>query len=210
MKKLLSSVFILITFATLATNALANSPSTTSSLVANAQPTFPIRAAFYYPWFPEAWKQQGIYPYTRFTPSLNYYDLSDQATIRKHIDAMQYGNIDAGIVSWWGPGTRSDSRVPTILSASSGNPFRWGFYHEQESQGDPSVASIQADLTYLRELLWQQPQRAARRWTLRGVRVFRWQRRLWNGGPLETCQHRRRLCRTQGVCGLQELRQPTG
>ena len=157
MKKLLSSVFILITFATLATNALAFTPSTTSSLVANAQPTYPIRAAFYYPWFPEAWKQQGIYPYTRFTPSLNYYDSSDQATIRKHIDAMQYGNIEAGIVSWWGPGTRSDSRVPTILSASSGNPFRWGFYHEQESLGDPSVASIQADLTYLRDSYGNNP-----------------------------------------------------
>ena len=121
------------------------------------QPTYPIRAAFYYPWFPEAWKQQGIYPYTRYTPSLNYYDSTDQATIRKHIDAMQYGNIEAGIVSWWGIGTRSDSRVPTILSASSGNSFRWAFYHEQESQGDPSVASLQADLTYLRDSYGNNP-----------------------------------------------------
>src|SRR6185295_17738033 len=24
------------------------------------QPRFPIRAAFYYPWFPEAWRQRGI------------------------------------------------------------------------------------------------------------------------------------------------------
>src|SRR5262249_12568435 len=26
------------------------------------QPSFPIRAAFYYPWFPEAWTQGGVYP----------------------------------------------------------------------------------------------------------------------------------------------------
>ena len=37
------------------------------------QPGFPIRAAFYYPWFPEGWNQQGYNPFTNYHPSLGYY-----------------------------------------------------------------------------------------------------------------------------------------
>ncbi|RPJ26412.1 MAG: hypothetical protein EHM33_11625, partial [Chloroflexi bacterium] len=43
-------------------------------VVADTQPSFPIRAAFYYPWFPEAWDQRAINPYTNYTPSLGFYD----------------------------------------------------------------------------------------------------------------------------------------
>ena len=45
------------------------------------QPTFPIRAAFYYPWFPEAWNQQGFNPFTNYTPTLGFYDSSSSSTI---------------------------------------------------------------------------------------------------------------------------------
>ena len=34
----------------------------------DSQPSFPIRAAFYYPWFPQAWNQQGFNPFTNYTP----------------------------------------------------------------------------------------------------------------------------------------------
>ena len=36
-----------------------------SSTPRPSQPGFPIRAAFYYPWFPEAWRQSGLSPFTR-------------------------------------------------------------------------------------------------------------------------------------------------
>jgi hypothetical protein len=44
--------------------------------------------------------------------------------------------------------------VNTILNAtaSSSNPnFRWGFYYENESQGDPAVAQLQSDLSYFKK-----------------------------------------------------------
>src|SRR5437870_9320214 len=44
--------------------------TTTTRPGIDLQPAFPIRAAFYYPWFPEAWNQRGITPYSNFTPSL--------------------------------------------------------------------------------------------------------------------------------------------
>ena len=36
------------------------------------QPPSPIRAAFYYPWFPEAWSIGGAGPYTEYTPALGH------------------------------------------------------------------------------------------------------------------------------------------
>jgi hypothetical protein len=115
------------------------------------QPSLPVRAAFYYPWFPEAWKQQGMDPFTQYHPSLGFYDSSASATIHAHIQAMQYGGIQVGISSWWGAGTRSDNRVSTILGNTAGSSFRWTLYYEQESQGDPTVSQIASDLRYIRD-----------------------------------------------------------
>jgi hypothetical protein len=111
----------------------------------------PLRAAFYYPWFSPAWTQLGIFPYTKYTPSLGYYDAGDFNVIRQHIQAMQYGNISAGIASWWGQGQYTDARIPDLLAASEETGFQWAIYYEQESQGDPSVSQLTADLTYLRD-----------------------------------------------------------
>lgn len=117
----------------------------------DAQPTFPIRAAFYYPWFPQAWTQQGIYPFTNYTPSLGFYNGSELNIVQKHIAAMQYGGIQAGIASWWGVGTHTDGRIAILLQAAASTPFRWALYHEQESQGNPTVSELRADLTYIRD-----------------------------------------------------------
>ena len=53
--------------------------------LSSAQPVAPIRAAFFYPWFPEAWDQSGINPFTQFTPSLGFYDSENLATIDQEI-----------------------------------------------------------------------------------------------------------------------------
>jgi hypothetical protein len=129
----------------------------TSQPGADWQPTFPIRAAFYYPWFPEAWTQQGIYPYTNYTPVLGYYDSTNLTTVKKHIDMMQYGNIQAGIASWWGQGSQTDTKIAGLLSAAAGTNFRWALYYENESQGDPSASQIQSDLTYIRDHYGKDP-----------------------------------------------------
>jgi hypothetical protein len=113
--------------------------------------SFPVRATFYYPWFPHAWTQGGVYPYTNYEPSLGYYDGGDSANIRKHLAAMQYGGIEMGIASWWGVGEHTDKRIPALLSASAGTGFRWSLYYEDEGFGNPSVEQLRADLTYIRD-----------------------------------------------------------
>ena len=128
-------------------------PSATATLPPGEyQPGFPIRAVFYYPWFPEAWNQQGYNPFTNYTPSLGFYDSSSVSIIQNHISALTYGNINASILSWWGQGSQTDQRVATILGATPGssNPhFRWSIYYENESLGDPTVTQIQNDLQYI-------------------------------------------------------------
>lgn len=127
------------------------SPSPLPSITRTVQKLTPIRAAFYYPWFPEAWTQKGISPFTNYHPSLGSYDGSDPAIIRQHIAAMQYGRIDVGIASWWGPDTPTDRRMPALLKAAGGTDFHWAVYYEAEGQGNPSPGQITSDLIYLRD-----------------------------------------------------------
>jgi hypothetical protein len=128
-----------------------NSSQTPPPIASSSNVTFPVRAAFYYPWFPNAWKQGEIAPYTNYQPSLGYYDGGDAAVIRTQIDAMQYGGISLGIASWWGIGEHTDARIPALLSASAGTGFRWALYYEDEGSANPSVDQIRADLTYIRD-----------------------------------------------------------
>ncbi len=132
-------------------------PTATTPSSSDWQPAFPIRAAFYYPWFPEAWEQQGIYPYTNYTPTLGYYSARDLNIVKQHITMMQYGHIDAAIASWWGQGDHTDAKVAGLLSASAGTNFRWSLYYENESTGDPSVTQIRSDLTYIRDRYGNNP-----------------------------------------------------
>src|SRR5512138_1825196 len=124
---------------------------------ADSQPSFPIRAAFYYPWFPEAWDQHNINPYTNYNPSLGFYDGASQTVIQQQIGAMQYGGIQAGIASWWGQGSDTDLKMPALLQAAAGTSFRWSVYYEAESTGNPSAAQITSDLTYLRDRYGNDP-----------------------------------------------------
>ena len=124
--------------------------STPGASGSDSQPSFPIRAAFYYPWFPEAWDQSGINPYTNYHPSLGFYNGADLNIIKHHIADMQYGNIQTGIASWWGQGSQTDGKVNTLLSAAAGTSFRWGLYYEAEGSSNPSASQITSDLTYIK------------------------------------------------------------
>lgn len=118
---------------------------------------FPVRAAFYYPWYPHAWRQGDIFPYTNFEPSLGYYDGAAAAVIRQQIAAMQYGGITLGIASWWGIGQHTDARIPALLAGAAGTAFRWALFHEGEGGADPSVAQIEADLRHIRDRYGNHP-----------------------------------------------------
>jgi phosphatidylinositol-3-phosphatase len=111
--------------------------------------TGPVRAAFYYPWFPEAWNQSGLNPYTHYHPSLGFYDGSASPVVESQIAAMQYAGLSTGIASWWGQGSRTDGRIATLLSSAAGTGFRWTLYYEPEGQGDPAPATISGDLGYI-------------------------------------------------------------
>ena len=78
-------------------NPTATQPNPTATQAGDIQPGFPIRAMFFYPWFPEAWNQQGFNPFTNYTPSLGFYDSSSLSIIRSQINSMTYGNISAAI-----------------------------------------------------------------------------------------------------------------
>jgi len=130
----------------------AEADSTPPRIVDGGQPSFPIRAAFYYQWFPEGWRQGGVFPFTAYTPSLGLYDSGAAATIKSHIESMRFGNIAAAIVSWWGPNEKAEqSRVPALLAgAGEADPaFRIALYYEKEGTADPSVAELKDDLDYI-------------------------------------------------------------
>lgn len=128
---------------------LTLAPSPPPGTTAAWQPRFPVRGAFYYPWFPEAWQQEGFDPFTRFSPALGYYDSRSRHVISTHISEMRYAGLEVGIASWWGPGERTDARVPALLAGAAGRRFRWTLYYEREGTSDPSPRTIAEDLAYI-------------------------------------------------------------
>ena len=118
-----------------------------------AQPVFPIRAAFYYAWYPEAWWRDPLFPYSRFHPSLDYYSAADARVVRDHTNALLYAHLTAGIYSWWGADgyPPTDLRFWRYLAAARTTPLRWAIYYEREGYADPSVDRIRADLEYIRD-----------------------------------------------------------
>jgi hypothetical protein len=130
---------------------MPNSPSGASL------PDFPIRATFYYPWYPETWKVGD--EVVRNTPLSGKYHSNDTNLIRRHLADMHYAGLDAAISSWWGPDHYSDNRLRAILGETTGAglPLRWAVYYELESTGDPSTSTLVEHLKYIRSTLASNP-----------------------------------------------------
>ncbi|MEA2544984.1 MAG: hypothetical protein QOI09_257 [Chloroflexota bacterium] len=111
--------------------------------------TLPIRAAFYYGWYPEAWAQQEAPAYTNFHPTSGAYDSSNPATLAEQIGSMRYGGISAGLASWWGQGTRTDGRMAQLLAAARDTGLSWAINDGLEETGDPDVAQLTSALQYI-------------------------------------------------------------
>jgi hypothetical protein len=123
------------------------------------QPSFPIRTTFYYAWYPEAWTRNGVFPYSKYLPSLSFYSADDAEVVHDQTAAMEYAHLDASVYSWWGiggPGS-TDSRFWRYLAAARTTPFRWAIYYEREGYGDPSVEQIRSDLEYVRDRYASKP-----------------------------------------------------
>ncbi len=70
---------------------------------------------------------------------------------------MVYAGMDAGIASWWGQGSRTDTRIGALLSRAAGKPFQWALYYEREGSSDPTATTIAADLAYVKANYATQP-----------------------------------------------------
>jgi hypothetical protein len=130
----------------------------TPALVTNV--TFPARATFYYPWFPEAWTQGGVYPYSQYQPTLGYYDTGNSATVESHIAQMESANIKVAILSWWGQAHHTNDDTAVFINAAADNTVKAAFYYEKEGNGNPTQAEITSDLTYLKNTYGASPSTA--------------------------------------------------
>src|SRR6266705_3108799 len=59
--------------------------------------------------------------------------------------SMEYGNIQAGIATWWGQSSHTDVRIADLLAAAHGTPFCWTLYYEPGL--DAALAA--SDLSYI-------------------------------------------------------------
>jgi glycosyl hydrolase family 99 len=117
------------------------------------------RAAFYYPWYPETWTVNSqhvsggdsIQVGDGFHPIAGFYSSVDPTVIDYQIRMLDRAGIDVAISSWWGPGSTTDERFGRLMTRTQalGSPLRWALYYEPEGYGDPTVAQLQADLTYI-------------------------------------------------------------
>ena len=106
---------------------------------------WPVRAAFYYPWFPESehWA-------TQYTPSLGKYDSSDSHVLATHVAQARYAGLDAFISSYWGRDTPTARRLPLVLDAAARQGFHVAAYYEPESlPTPPSDSSLSQDFDSL-------------------------------------------------------------
>jgi hypothetical protein len=128
----------------------ATGPSTTHTVTVplTVSPLQVIRAAFYYPWFPEGWNQQGQNPFTNYRPARGFYSTTP-ATVAAQIQDMQYGGISMGIASWFGPRTITDKHWPAIMQAAGGTGFTWAPYYEAAAMGRQTPQQIAGSLHYL-------------------------------------------------------------
>ncbi len=131
--------------AVLAAFATTGAVVTTASGASGSSSAAPIRAAFYYPWYPETehWA-------SHYTPTLGHYDSSDPAVLAAHVAAARYAGLDAFIASWWGQGTPTDKRLPLLLSAAQQGGLSIAPYYEPEGQTPaPSTTRLDSDLAHL-------------------------------------------------------------
>ena len=120
-------------------------PSTAAVGGVTAAAVTPIRAAFYYPWFPETehWS-------THYSPSLGKYNSSDMATLNAHVSQAKYAGLDAFVSSYWGKASKTAQRLPLLLNAARAQNFHITPYYEPESNATPPTsAALRADFDAL-------------------------------------------------------------
>jgi glycoprotein endo-alpha-1,2-mannosidase len=122
----------------------------------------PRSAIFFYPWYSNVrhdggyahWTQGGHQPpfdlASHFFPARGAYSSSDPRVLRAQIRDIAGAGVDEVVSSWWGIGSREDLRLPAVIRAAKRFNLRVGV--QLEPYQDRTVASVGADLAYLRGL----------------------------------------------------------
>jgi hypothetical protein len=93
--------------------------------------TTPIRAIFYYPWFPGAWNQQGLNPFTKYKPTLGYYDGGSVAVIDQQLAWIKQAKQNALIASWFSGNTLQTTNIGKVLAElPKYQPLKLAIYYE--------------------------------------------------------------------------------
>jgi len=131
-------------------------------LPAIAQAGPPKSAIFFYPWYSNVrldggyghWTQGGHTPpfdlASQFYPARGAYSSSDPRVLREQMRDIARGGVDEVVSSWWGMGSPEDARLPAVIQTAKRFNLRVGV--QLEPYADRSVASVGADLAYLRAL----------------------------------------------------------
>jgi len=134
-------------------------PPDSSASPAVSEPGLPITASFYYGWYPSHWTQDGVFPYTNYSPSLGLYSSADETVLQTQIELAEQAHIEAFISSWWERNEGNDATLQQALAVTESvrSPVRWAVYYEPEGWGNPSVAQIVDDLGYLTRTAFSSP-----------------------------------------------------
>lgn len=119
--------------------------------------TFPVTAAFYYPWFPETWSVNRVH--VKYQPTNGYYSSDDAIVVANHMAALDYAHVNVAIASWWGQNTHNEAvRIKLMLDKAAATGVKVAFYYEKEGNTiNPTQAEITADLNYLQDTYGSHP-----------------------------------------------------
>src|SRR5436190_12981129 len=119
-------------------------------------------SAFYYPWYATPardgvylhWSQTGHTPpddiASSYYPSRGLYSSSDRRIAARQMDEIRGAGIDEIAVSWWGPGSFEDQRLPAVVAAARARGLSVAAH--LEPYAGRTVASTVEDIERLRAL----------------------------------------------------------
>lgn len=102
-----------------------------------------VLLALYYTWFDPDSFGPGL---TSDSPA-EPYNSDDPAVIARHIAQAKRAGIDGFVVSWLGPGNRTDQNLARIMDEAGAQDFRVGVYVEVPNLGGPD--DVAASVSYL-------------------------------------------------------------
>lgn len=111
-----------------------------------------MRAAFYYGWYPEHWREGH-----RYMPVMGEYDSTIATVITAHIQQMKYAQIEAGLWSWWGVGSPTDLRFRQALNIALERGFKWAILYELDQDGREPSFNLRQRIDYLRPTYFNHP-----------------------------------------------------